>query len=74
MRARRGGDFEAFQSCGLQDAGDVGVEGKGLAVAVFGDAAGVAAGDGFQGGRAVRVAPEGPEGVVEVEDEDAGKG
>ena len=66
-------------SCLVEDRGDFGIKAKVFAVAVFhfGDVAGFfvgAGGGGFEGWGAVGVAPEGPEGVVEVENEDGGEG
>lgn len=70
-RAARCRDLQALGARGCQDARHVRVEGKGLAMAV---ACSAAARLRLQRGRAVRVDPEGPEGVVEVEDEDGRKG
>ena len=55
----------------LEDVGDVGVKGVLLAVAVGGE--GVRA-VWLEGRRDVRVYPEWPEGVVEVEDDEFGEG
>lgn len=54
----------------LQDVGDVGVEGEVFAFAVGGEGVG---GVGLEGPEDVGVYPEGPEGVVEVEDDEFGE-
>lgn len=78
MRAARGGDgdVEVGFEVGKQ-AGDGRVEGECLAVFVA-DGGGVGGGrsgggDGFEGRGDVGVDPEGPEGVVEVEDDEGGE-
>jgi hypothetical protein len=62
---------EAPLSGGVQDAGHVRVQGKGLAPLVLDAGVGVF---GFDGRGHVGVDPEGPEGVVEVEDDNTREG
>lgn len=64
VRAACGGDFDAFLLAGEQDAGDVGVECETLSMSVLDSTTGVAASGGFQGRRAVGVAPERPESII----------
>jgi hypothetical protein len=60
---------------GAQDGGHAGVEGEVLAVAVAHVGAGFAgAVGGFEGRGDVRVDPEGPQRVVQVEDDEGGQG
>ncbi|CAH0025923.1 unnamed protein product [Clonostachys rhizophaga] len=58
---------------GVEDGGDVGVECEGLAEAVCGGG-GVLGGGWLEGRGDVAVDPEGPEGVVEVEDDELWEG
>ena len=66
------GDAHARARQGGQHGGHVVVEGEGLAEAVRGGG-GLAAAAGLQRRRDVGVDPEGPEGVVEVEDDERGE-
>jgi len=69
MCAAGGGDFDVFFSEGVEDGGDVVVEGVCFVRAIAdGDRWAGGVGDGFYRWVDVGVDPEGPEGVVEVED------
>lgn len=67
----RQAESHAALAQGQEDGGHVAVEGEGFVELV--DAGGVR-GRGLEGRRAVRVDPEGPQGVVEAEDDEAGEG
>lgn len=72
MGSRRDAELDGRAGEGeeLQDLGDVGVEGVLFAVAICGKGVRCV---GLERGRDVCVYPEGPEGVVEVEDDELGE-
>lgn len=74
MCAARGRYFNPFSPRRGKYPGNLVVEAKALSVTVRHCLAGVGARERLEGGRAVCVAPEGPECVVEVKDEDAWEG